>query len=353
MYPSPLPPAVAPRRTLPQDIVIAATAYELPAQRVSSAELEAQLAPTIARLRLPKGQIEGLTGIRERRLWAPGTQPSEAATLAARKVITQAGIDPQRIGCVINASVSRDFLEPSVACLVHGNLRLSPHCLNYDLGNACLGFLDAMVQAMLMLAAGWMDYALVVAGESSREALEATLERLLHPQLTIQEFHQHFATLTLGSGAVAMLLCRRHLAPHGHRINGAVTLADTAHNRLCLGQKDHMVVDPAALLQAGVALARKAWAQAEVQLAAWSDASLDLYVPHQVSTRHVRALARALELTEDKVHLNVQVLGNIGPAALPITLAMAGEAGRLRPGAHVGLMGIGSGLNCTLMSVTW
>jgi len=47
------------------------------------------------------------------------------------------------------------------------------------------------------------------------------------------------------------------------------------------------------------------------------------------------------------------VLGNIGPAALPISLAQAAEAGRLQPGDHVGLLGIGSGLNCSMMSVTW
>ena len=46
-------------------------------------------------------------------------------------------------------------------------------------------------------------------------------------------------------------------------------------------------------------------------------------------------------------------LGNIGPAAVPVSLAQAAETGSVNPGDHVGLIGIGSGLNCSLMSVTW
>jgi 3-oxoacyl-[acyl-carrier-protein] synthase-3 len=55
----------------------------------------------------------------------------------------------------------------------------------------------------------------------------------------------------------------------------------------------------------------------------------------------------------EKMHLNLYTHGNMGPAAMPTSLAMADEAGRLKAGDHVGLLGIGSGLNCTIMSVTW
>jgi 3-oxoacyl-[acyl-carrier-protein] synthase-3 len=65
------------------------------------------------------------------------------------------------------------------------------------------------------------------------------------------------------------------------------------------------------------------------------------------------AVADAIGVTPSKLYLNFPVLGNIGPAALPISLAQAAEAGRLKTGDHVGLLGIGSGLNCSMMSVTW
>jgi 3-oxoacyl-[acyl-carrier-protein] synthase-3 len=69
--------------------------------------------------------------------------------------------------------------------------------------------------------------------------------------------------------------------------------------------------------------------------------------------RNTEVLNETLGLSPDKVFLNVQTQGNIGPAALPITLAMADEAGRIHRHDHVALMGIGSGLNCSMMSITW
>ncbi len=333
--------------------MIAGLAYELPQHVVPSSELEAQLADTVARLRLPRNQIVGLTGVAERRFWGDGVSPSDAATRAARKLLETTGTAAADIGLIVSTSVSKDYVEPSVACLVHGNLGLPAHCMNFDVGNACLGFLDGMLQAALILDAGWARHALVVAGESSREVVEATIQRLRQSHVTIQEFHRHFATLTLGSGAVAMLLGRAEDHPDGHHITGAVTLADTSQNRLCLGQRDQMLVDPAALLQAGVALAQRTWQVAERDIPNWRDEQIDVYVPHQVSTKHVQSVGKALGMTPEKVQLNVETLGNIGPAALPITLAQAAEAGRLKAGDAAGLMGIGSGLNCTMMGVRW
>lgn len=334
-------------------VVIEAIAYELAPHRITSAEIEEQLAETMRRLSMPKGMLEGLTGIRERRFWGPKVTPSTAATLAAQKLLAQVDVDPGQIGCLINTSVSKDYVEPSVACLVHGNLGLSPHCLNYDISNACLGFLNGMNNIALMIEAGLIQYGLVVSGENSREVVEATIQALQRPDVSMETFTRNFATLTLGSGAVAALLTHRDKARSGHPINGSVSLADTTHNRLCAGQRDYMHTDAHALMVAGVELALQTWQLAAESLDRWSDETIDLYAPHQVSRRNTHALCQALGLTLEKFHLNFPTLGNIGSAALPITLAMADEAGRLHPGSHVALMGIGSGLNCSMMSVTW
>ena len=338
---------------LSEKVAIEAVAYELAPHRITSESLETELAGTLERLGKKPGLIEGLTGIRERRFWDPGVMPSEVATTAARKVIDMSGIDSQEIGCLINTSVCKDYIEPSVASLIHGNLKLSPSCVNYDIGNACLGFLDAMITMILMIEAGMIRYGMVVDGEGSREVVEATVERLKAEDVTEQVFRENFATLTLGSGAVAMLLCHRDISRSGHLINGSVTRAATQHSRLCLGQKDHMIADAHAVLVHGVELAHATWKLAGRNLRGWTDETIDLYVPHQVSARNMEALNKTLGLTPAKHHLNFSTQGNIGPAALPITLAMAEAAGRTRPGSHVALLGIGSGLNCTMMSVTW
>ena len=338
---------------MPSNVVIEAIAYELPPHVITSLSLEEQIADNLEKFGLQPGNLEGLSGIAERRFWDPGTTPSEVATRAAQKVIDESGINPDEIGCIINTSVSKDYIEPSVACLVHGNLNLSPTCRNYDIGNACLGFVDGIDTLLMMLETRQIKYGLVVNGESSRELIEATLERLAHPDLTMDTFRENFATLTLGSGAVAMILTHKDSSDSGHLINGSVHLAATEHNRLCVGQPLEGITQPHELMVAGVQLAEKAWKICEQELENWNDASIDLYAPHQVSIPHINMLSSALGISLDKVFLNVQTLGNIGPAALPITLKMADEAGRLTKGNHVALLGIGSGLNCTGMSVTW
>ncbi|MGD8369436.1 MAG: 3-oxoacyl-[acyl-carrier-protein] synthase III C-terminal domain-containing protein, partial [Desulfobacterales bacterium] len=116
---------------------------------------------------------------------------------------------------------------------------------------------------------------------------------------------------------------------------------------------DRMIADAHGVLVHGVQLAHETWKTACSELENWRDETIDLYIPHQVSRRNMDVLCKTLGIGPEKFHLNFPTLGNIGPAALPITLAQAEEEGRTADGAHIALMGIGSGLNCTMMSVTW
>ncbi len=336
-----------------EHVAIESLGYVLAPHRIPSEWLEDQIAETMQRLRIAPGQIVGLSGIRERRFWDPGTPVADVATLAARQAIEAAGIDPQELGCLINASVCQDYLEPATAVFVHGNLGLGPHCANFDMRNACLGFLDAMVHIGMLIECEAIKYGIVVDGEGSQDVVMVAIERLKSPAATMRDFVNAFATLTLGSGGVAMVLAHRSVSRSGHRLNGGVSMADTSQNHLCRGTATSMETDSGALLTAGVRLAEQTWRKAGALLPNWQREQIKLYIPHQVGQRHMEAVARALGVPVAGLHLNFQVLGNIGPAAVPITLAQAVEAGRIQPGDHVGLLGIGSGINCSMMSVTW
>ena len=110
---------------------------------------EGRLAPVYERLKLPLGRLEMMSGIRERRLWKPGTKPSQAASKAGQATIEKAGIDPAEIQCLLFTSVSRDMMEPATASFVHHSLGLSPGCLVLDISNACLGFIKVWVDPCL------------------------------------------------------------------------------------------------------------------------------------------------------------------------------------------------------------
>ncbi len=83
--------------------------------RVTSEEIEQQLAPTMNRLGIRTDLLRELSGIIERRFWDEGVMPSEVAAKAGEKALEKAGVDRSKVGILINTSVCRDYLEPSTA----------------------------------------------------------------------------------------------------------------------------------------------------------------------------------------------------------------------------------------------
>ncbi len=154
-------------------------AYVLPPRILSSDDIEERLAPLYQRLKLPAGRLELMSGIKERRLWEPGTRPSQGAALAGQAALDKDDIDPESVECLIFTSVSRDMMEPATASFVHNQLGLSEDCLLFDLSNACLGFLDGMVMLANMIELGHVRNGLVVAGETAEELVESTIQTLL------------------------------------------------------------------------------------------------------------------------------------------------------------------------------
>lgn len=314
---------------------------------VTSAHFDQRLLATYARLGTQTGLLDNLAGIRERRWWPEEVTFAEVAAAAGQKAIEEAGIDPSRIGLLIDTSVCRDHLEPSAAVAVHHMLDLPSSCLNFDLANACLGFLNAIQIAGSMIDGGQLDYALIVDGEGSRRTQEATLARLASADATISDLFAEFATLTLGSGGAAMVLGRHSDNPGSHRVVGGVSHADTSYHDICVGTLDQMRTDTRLLLDAGLLLAKRAWA--EVQDDGWAD--MDRYILHQVSRVHTSMMCEVLGIDPAKVPLTFPTLGNVGPASVPITLAE--EADSLQAGDRVLLMGIGSGINAMATEIVW
>jgi acyl-CoA:acyl-CoA alkyltransferase len=334
------------------NVAIVGVAHVDAPHRIPSEDIDARMAETYRRMGVPARLLESLTGVKARRFWDRETRPSDAATLAARKVLADTGVDSKRLGALINTSVCRDYVEPSVACFVHANLGLPETCLNFDIANACLGFIDGMHMVGNLIERGQIDFGLVVDGESSRPVVEATLDRLSAPTCDAAMLRDQLATLTLGSGAAAMVLAHTRLAPAGHRFHGGTSLADTQHNQLCRGQNDVGITDTRGLLNHGVALARRTWELAQKQLG-WNADMVDLFALHQVSELHTQELARTVGFDVSKAVLIYPELGNVGPASVPIVLSKALEAERIGAGDHIVLGGIGSGLNCTVAGVTW
>jgi 3-oxoacyl-[acyl-carrier-protein] synthase III len=329
--------------------------YVLPDEIVTSDELEQQLAPAYDRLRLPPGRLELMSGIRERRFFPRGALMGPISTESGRRALAAAQLDPANVGALVHGSVCRDYLEPATACGVHHGIGLPPECLIYDVSNACLGILTGMLQVASMIELGQIRAGLVVGSECGRALVENTVARLnTDSSIDRRAIKQFFASLTIGSASVAVLLCDRELSRTQNRLEGAAIRAHTHEHGLCQsdGHESFMRTDSEQLMLAGVDTARATFDGFLNELE-WTREDIARTVCHQVGVAHRRLMFEALALDDGLDYPTFAALGNTGSAALPITMALAAEAGELPIGQRVAMLGIGSGINCQMLGVEW
>jgi 3-oxoacyl-[acyl-carrier-protein] synthase-3 len=330
----------------------------LPDEIWTSDQIEERLRPLYERLKLPAGRLELMTGIKERRMWAQGTLPSDASAKAGKAVLQQSRVKPDQIEVFIHCAVSRDMLEPATASFAHHKIGLGPRAQIFDLSNACLGFLNGLVTLGAMIDAGQIRCGMVVAGENGRPLVEQTIQRLLAAALNRNEIKPFFANLTIGSGAVAAIVCHEDLLPAGpkHRLLAGACLAATKHSELCQGDTAgeglQMQTDSEQLLLAGVQVAQETWTLFEKETG-WTRATPARFICHQVGSAHRRKLYETVGLDLARDFSTFETLGNTGSAALPTALALAVQQGVVKAGDKVALLGIGSGINSLMLAVEW
>ncbi|WP_147106898.1 3-oxoacyl-ACP synthase III [Nesterenkonia populi] len=330
--------------------LLAVAEVEAPAV-LSSKALDARLSDARKRLKLPAGLLQRVAGVKARRNWRSDDEVRAGTVEAARRALRAAGVSGQEVSVMINTSVTREHLEPSVAVGVHHELGLPSSAMNFDITNACLGFVNAMTLGSSLIDAGQAKYVLIVNGEDARKVQDATVERInTLEHVAREDFMKEFASLTLGCGAAAAVIGPADAHPEGHRIKGGVTRAATQHHELCVGDHRGMFTDARGLLEGGLELVMDAWEDAKAEFD-WE--GMDSYVTHQVSQLHTSSIIKAAKLDRKKVPVTYPELGNVGPASLPITLAREEAAGNLSRGSRVLCMGVGSGLNTAMVEIEW
>jgi 3-oxoacyl-[acyl-carrier-protein] synthase III len=341
-------------------VTIDSFGYELAPNVVTSEDLEILLDPVYQALHLKLGQLENLTGIYERRFWDKGYKMADGATAAGRKALDASGISSDKIGMLVYGGVCRDNFEPATACAVADGLGLPDHTQIFDVSNACLGVVTGMIQIANAIELGQIEAGLVVSCETARQIVDVTIQQLLaNPSMAL--FIKSVATLTGGSGAVAVVLTHKSLSSNGHRLIGGVCRNATAHHRLCLWGPDAgepvngvyvMKTDSVGVLQNGVTLGSKTYAAFKHELGL-SDDKPDKVICHQVGSTHQKQILESIGISPEKDFPTYPYLGNIGTVSLPITAAIASEREFLAKHDLVGFLGIASGLNCIMMAVEW
>ena len=362
--------------------------YELPPVVVSTAELEARLAPVYKALKMIPGQLELLTGINERRWWEPGYPVSRGAAAAAKKALIAGNLEASDIDVLIYAGVCREAFEPATACAVAHELKINPDAAVFDLSNACLGVLNGIVDIANRIELGQARAGLVVSAETAREINENVIDRMVHFK-SVEMFRESIATLTGGSGAVAVLVVSAELSSEKRRkLVGGITQNAPEYHSLCrwgmksllpatvhtvekvLGQQAGTLVQRSIdfglrhvmvpfmethageVLKYGVDLGMRTWKKFLGKFG-WKTDHFDKVICHQVGASHRDAMLKAFGIPAEKNFSTFEFLGNMGTVSLPLTAALAEERDFLQPGDNVGFLGIGSGLNCLMLGIEW
>lgn len=342
------------------NVNIAGFGYELAPNVVTSDDLEKRLKPVYDALHLQSGQLEALTGIVERRFWDIDFRLSEKAIQAGQKALAAARVDPHEIGMLIYGGVCRENLEPATACAVAHGLGVGADVQIYDVSNACLGILNGIVQIANAIELGHIRAGMVVSCESARQIVEMMIQKLLETH-EMEIFKETIATLTGGSGAVAVVLGDASAFKDGHRLMGGVCRTASQHHGLCTWGPDTgipasrplvMRTDAVGVLKHGVALGIETFRAFKQELN-WPDDTPDKVICHQVGSAHQRAILASIGIDESKDFTTFRYLGNMGTVSLPISAAIAAERQFLQNGDRVGFLGIGSGLNCLMLGIEW
>lgn len=278
--------------------------------------------------------IVARTGITQRHVAAAGELTSDLGTAAAQRALDDAGLTPAAVDLIVVATSTPDNTFPATATAIQHKLG-APAGIAFDVQAVCAGFVFAVAVADNFIRLGQAKTALVIGAE--------TFSRIL-------DWQDRSTCVLFGDGAGALVLSAEarngrargvlatHLSADGRYYDklfvdgGAGRDGRAGHLRMA-GQDVFRFAVPA--LADGV---NRVLAQSGEDLAA-----LDLLVPHQANKRIIDAVGQRLDLRDDQVVVTVDRHANTSAASIPLALADARDAQRLRSGQLVAITGIGGG----------
>jgi 3-oxoacyl-[acyl-carrier-protein] synthase-3 len=288
------------------------------------------------------------TGIRERRIAAPGEALSDLSLPAAREALRQAGVEAREIDLLIVATVTPDMAFPSTAATLADELGAT-EAAAYDLSAGCTGFMYALAQAYGMLAGGLSRRALVVGGD--------VLSRVV-------DWHDRSTVVLFGDGAGAVVLER---VERGGFLGFELGADGSGGPQLCLpagGSREPTSAQTVAEGRHYVQMnGREVFkfatrvlvssAQDLLDECGMTVDEVDVYVPHQANVRIIEYAREKLGIPRERTVVNVDRYGNTSSGSIPLALVDAVNDGRLRQGELVLMTGMGAGLTWGSALIEW
>jgi 3-oxoacyl-[acyl-carrier-protein] synthase-3 len=291
------------------------------------------------------------TGIRERRIAAPGVSSSDLGIAAGKAALADAGLAPRSVELVIAATISPDRIMPATAARVAYECGCTSAGA-YDVSAGCSGFVYALSMASCAVAAGLHDHVLVVGAE--------VISRLL-------DWEDRSTAVLFGDGAGAVVVSVAQdggsarilgfdlggdgsgvefltIPAGGSRLPASHETVDARQHFIAMNGHEVYKFATRIVAQSAAKV---------LQRCGRTVSDIDLFVPHQANLRIIEGAVKKLGIPDDKVYTNLQKYGNTSCASIPLCLTEARAEGRLKEGDLVLLMGFGAGLTWGACLIEW
>lgn len=330
------------RPSTPPRAAITAVASYVPERILTNAELARTLDTS-------DEWIVTRTGIRERRIGAPGETTSKMGAEAVRRLMARRRIGPDEVDAIVVATVTPDMLFPATACLIQDQLGLG-HAWGFDLSAACSGFLYALTAGAQLVAAG-AHQRVVVVGADLMSSIIDPLDRT--------------TAVLFGDGAGAVLLepadSGYGILDFYHRVDGSGRddLLMPAGGSLLPASSATVAARQHFLKQNGKVVFKFAVSemvesvQVLLRRHGLTPSDIALVVPHQANQRILDAVAERLGLPNERVASVLARYGNTTAATLPLALDASLAEGKIKPGDLVVLTAVGAGFTTGATLVRW
>ena len=292
--------------------------------------------------------ITSRTGIKQRRIAREDEATSDMATEAAKRALKDANLTASDIDLIIVATITPDMFFPATACLVQEKIgaRMVPA---FDISVACSGFIYGLAIANQFIASGVYKHALVIAAEK----LSA-----------ITDWTDRNTCVLFGDGAGAAVLgpveeggiLSVYLGANGKA--GDLIKLPAGGSRIPATKKSidsnlHFIkMNGAELFKHAVKIMADAALEATRPLGLKAE-DISLVIPHQANIRILKAVAKRMGLTEDKIYLNLEKYGNMSAASSAVALVEAVKEGRIKKGQKILLDAFGGGLTWGAIVIEW
>lgn len=293
--------------------------------------------------------IRTRTGVSERRFLDEKQTTSDLAVEAAKKAMEMAGVTAEELDLIIVATLTSDMIFPSTACVVQDKLGASKAAA-FDVVAVCTGFLYGMITAEKFIISGMYKRVLVIGAEA--------MTRVIDPQ-------DRGTSIIFGDGAGAVIMgpsedesgilaCELGADGSGGKyLNIPAGGAAMPASHETVDQRLHYVkMDGSEVFKFAVRTMNNSCMRV-IEQAGLDLGDIDYFVPHQANIRIIDAAAKKLKLSMDKVHVNIDKVGNTSAASVPIALDEAVRQGKIKRGDIVLTVAFGGGLTWGSSIIKW